>query len=256
MRYPIPTLKKASSKIISSLKLLAPVFLASCLATPVYAGMFSVTPVRIYMTPKDKAMAVTITNESDEDLVMQADVYAWKQKPNGEDDLSLTEDLLVSPPIIKAQAKSHQVVRLARLIPSPQGQQMTYRLIVREIPEANPAKNKMQLQVALAFSMPIFITPPGAKNKLDCIVERAASNAVNVVCENTGSAYAQPLEFVLANPAGDKLASLEKAGYILPASKRGFEIKSGNKRIPGGKAKLTLRMDDESRQIFDVVLAE
>src|SRR5512140_989273 len=123
-------LKKASPEISRFIKATVLGILASCLATPVYAGMFSVTPVRIYMTPRDKAVALTITNESEEELVMQADVYSWKQKPGGEDDLALTEDMLVSPPIIKVPAKSHQVVRLARLIPPPQAQQMTYRLIV------------------------------------------------------------------------------------------------------------------------------
>lgn len=229
---------------------------ALALAAPVYAGMFSVTPVRIYMTPRDKAVAVTITNESDEDLVMQADVYTWKQKPDGGDDLSLTEDMLLSPPIIKVPARSHQVVRLARLVPMQTAQQMTYRMIVREIPEARPAKDKVQLQLALAFSMPIFITPPGAKNKLDCVVKRTSADAVNAICENTGNAYAQPLDFVLSSEAGDKLASHERAAYILPAIKRSFELKSDKNRIPNGKAKLTVRLDDGSRQTFDVTLTE
>jgi len=226
---------------------------ALCLATPVYAGAFSVTPVRIYMTPRDKAVAVTINNEADEELVIQADVYAWKQKPDGKDDLALTEDLLLSPPIIKVPAKSHQVVRLARLHALPQTQQLTYRMIVREIPEARPAKDKVQLQVALAFSMPVFITPPGAKNKLDCIVARTAANSVNAICENTGSAYAQPLGFVLSSSAGDKQASRDNGGYILPGIKRSFDIKSDS-RIPAGKAKLTVRLDDGTEQSFDVMI--
>lgn len=256
MRH-IIILKKESPKISRIVSVVLLSFLALCLATPVYAGMFSVTPVRIFMSAKDKAIAVTITNESDEDLVMQADVYSWKQKPNGEDELVLTENLLVSPPIIKAPARSHQVVRLARLIPSQQDQQMTYRLIVREIPEAKPAKDKVQLQLALAFSMPVFISPPGVKNKLDCVVERTAANAANAVCANTGNAYAQLVDFALTNQAGDKqLASRDRGGYILPTIKRSFEIKSEKNRIPGGKAKLTVRMDDGSKQTFDVTLAE
>jgi len=219
--------------------------------------MFSVTPVRIYMTPRDKAVAVTITNESEEELVMQADVYSWKQKADGADDLALTEDLLVSPPIIKVAAKSHQVVRLARLIPPEPARQMTYRLIVREIPEAKPAKDRVQLTLALAFSMPVFITPAGAKNKLDCVVERASANAVKAVCENTGSAYAQPLQFVLSSAAGGKqLATREQGGYILSGIKRSFELTSGAVRIPGGKAMLTVTLDDASKQTFDVMLGE
>lgn len=207
------------------------------------------------MTPRDKAVAVTIINESDEELVMQADVYSWKQKPDGEDDLALTEDLLLSPPIIKVPAKSHQVVRLARLHALAQERQLTYRMIVREIPEAKPVKDKVQLQIALAYSMPIFVTPPEAKSRLVCVVERTAADSVNAICENTGNAYAQPLNFALTSPAGVQLANLEKAGYILPTIKRSFAIKS-DKHIPAGKAKLTVRLDDGVEQSYDVIIPE
>ena len=226
------------------------------MVAPVQAAKFSVTPIRIYMAPKDKAIAVTITNDGDEEVVMQADVYLWKQKPNGEDDLTLTEDMFLSPPIIKLKGKSHQVVRLARMNRTPSEKQLTYRMIVREIPEASPAKANIQLQIALAFSMPVFITPPGASSKLDCVVERTAANSVNAVCENKGNAYAQPLDFELTNVAGDILASSDKGGYILPSIKRSFDIKSADKNIPGGKAKLTVRLDDGSKQNYDVMLSE
>lgn len=221
-----------------------------------WAGPFSVNPVRIYMTPKDKAVAVTIINEGDEELVMQADIYTWKQKPDGEDDLALSEDLLLSPPIIKLAGKSRQVVRLARLHPLQQAQQQTYRMILREIPEAKPNKGNLQLQIAIAFSLPVFITPPKAQYKLDCTAERTAADSVKATCENTGNAYAQLLDLALTSPDGGKLAERDKGGYILPTIKRNFDIKSADKRIPGGKAKLTATLDDGTKQAFDVTLAE
>ena len=230
--------------------------LAASFIAPAWAGLFSVNPVRIYMAPKDRAVAVTITNEGDEELVMQADVYVWKQKPDGEDDLTLSEDLFLSPPIIKLAPKSRQVVRLAMLRPPQSGQQLTYRMIVREIPEAKPAKDTVQLQIALAFSMPVFITPPGAKRQLGCTVERLAADMVKAVCENTGNAYAQPRDFALTSPAGEKLASRDSGGYILPGIKRSFELKRTEGRIPGGQAKLAVTLDDGSKQTYDVTVAE
>jgi len=230
--------------------------LATSLATPVWAGQFSVTPVRIYVAPKDRAAAVTVTNEGDDELVMQADVYVWKQKPGGEDELTLSEDLFISPPIIKLAPKSRQVVRLAMLRPPKTGRQLTYRVIVREIPEARQASKAVELQIALAFSLPVFITPPGAKHWLGCTVERSAANMVMAVCENTGTAYAQPREFVLTSEAGDRLASRDSGGYILPDIKRSFEIKRAEGRIPGGKAKLAVTLDDGKTLTYDVNVAE
>jgi fimbrial chaperone protein len=230
-------------------------FLALCSALPAAAGPFSISPVRIYMAPRERATAITITNEGDEPLVMQADIYDWKQKASGEDELVLTEDMIVSPPIIKVAPKSRQVVRLAMLRPRPAGEQLTYRLIVREIPEAKPAGTNVQLQIALAFSMPVFITPNGVQRNVVCTAERAA-DAVKAVCDNTGNAFAQPRSFELTAANGGKLASTDTGGYILPGVKRGFELKNAGGKVPAGKAKLTVTHDDSVSQTFEVNIIE
>lgn len=231
------------------------ILFATSLALPVLAAPFSVTPVRVYMTPKDKAIAVTVTNEGDEELVMQADLYSWKQKANGEDDLVLTEDLLLSPPIVKLAAKSRQVLRLARLRSVSETEQLTYRMIMREVPEAKPNSGNLQLQIAIAFSLPVFITPPKVKFVLNCTAERSAADTVRAACDNTGNAYAQIVDFELANAEGVKLASRDTGGYILPTVKRNFDIKADT-AIPGGNAKLVVRLDDGSKQTYDVTLAQ
>jgi len=220
------------------------------------AGLFSVTPVRIYMMPKDRATAVTITNDGDEELVMQADIYEWKQKANGDDDLTPSEDLFLSPPIIKMAPKSRQVVRLARLSQTRPNEQQTYRLIVREIPEVKPNDKTMQVQIALAFSMPVFITPPNAKNHLDCSVTRLAPDKVLANCENTGTAYAQPRNLILTAINGVKLAESESGIYILPGIKHGYELKRGEGGIPSGNAKLAVSLDDGTTLNFDVMISE
>jgi fimbrial chaperone protein len=224
---------------------------------PAFAGVFSVTPVRIYMEPRDRAVAVTITNEGDEELLMQADLYLWKQNPDGQDDLTLTEDMFLSPPIIKLAPKSRQVVRLARLSAAKPTEQLTYRMIVREIPEAKPPEDKtVQVQIALAFSLPVFITPPGAKAKLDCTMERVAADTVRAVCENTGTAYSHPTALLLNGNAGDKIASQETGGYILPDIKRSFDLKRTEGNIPSGKAKLLVSLDDGTSVSYDVNISE
>ena len=222
----------------------------------VFAGQFTVTPVRMFLTPQDRAIAVTITNESDAPIVMQADLYSWKQKPNGDDDLVLTEDLILSPPVLKLGPKSRQVVRLARVRVVPSPDQQIYRMIVREIPEAAQSGSGLQLQIALAFSLPVFITPPTAKRQVSCLAERSAANTVRAICENKGNAYAQLREITLNSEAGEKLAASEAGGYILPEVKRGFDVKRAAGRIPGGKARLTIILDDGSTQNFDVTVSE
>ncbi len=226
------------------------------LVAPAWSGQFTVTPVRIFMDPRDRATAITLVNEGDEELLMQADVYAWKQKPGGEDDLTLSEDLFLSPPIIKLAPKARQVVRLAMVKSPKSGPQLTYRLIVREVPEAKPAPKTLQVQIALAFSLPIFITPPGAKQDLVCDWEKSSPDTLKVNCGNNGNAYAHPREFVLTDASGAKLAAREAGGYILPGIKRSFDVKRTDGKLPAGKAKLTVTLDDLTTQTYDVSLGD
>jgi fimbrial chaperone protein len=221
------------------------------------AGSFSVSPVRIYMQARERATAVTVVNESDSELVMQAELFQWKQKADGSDELTPTDDLILAPPILKLAPRARQVVRLANLRPLAPGGQQTYRLIVRELPEARGAKAQAQVQIALAFSLPVFITPPNARSKLACRVTRAAQGAVVATCENDGQAYAQPVTFVLTNSAGDQvLARNVSGGYILPQITRSFELAGGANPVPSGAATLAVTQDDGSKQTFNVQLSE
>ena len=236
------------------LKAGAAAVLVGAICASALAAEFSVTPVRIFMAARDRAVAITVVNEGDEEVVMQADLYSWRQKPDGEDDLVLTEDMILSPPIVKLAPKSRQIVRLARLAAAPASDQVTYRMIVREVPEAKLPSKDLKLQIALAFSLPVFITPPGAKRQLSCSVERVAADTVNAVCENTGNAYAQPVAFALLAENGTQLALRDTGGYILPTIKRGFAMKSQGAPIPVGKAKLRVTLDDGTVQSFEAAL--
>jgi len=228
----------------------------STYTTSAMAGLFSVSPVRIYMEPKDRAVAVTITNDSDEELVMQADIYTWKQGPDGEDALMYSEDLFLSPPIIKLAGKARQVVRLAVLSPSRSNDELTYRIIVREIPVKKPDTEDAELEIALAFSMPIFITPKTAKSDLVCSAQRSTSNNVTVTCENKGNAYAHPREFVLKNSTGETIAAKDSGGYLLPGTIRSFNIETNTGSLVNSIAKLTVTLDDTSERDFEINLAD
>jgi fimbrial chaperone protein len=229
--------------------------LAMGLALPAIAGTFTVTPVRINMSPRDRATAVTITNDGDEELVMQADIYAWSQKPGGEDDLVLSEDLILSPPILKLAARSRQVVRLAKVRQPATDRQQFYRLIVREIPEAKPAAKDVQLQVALAFSLPVFITPPKTNRAIECGATRAG-DALAVACENTGDTFIQLRDIAISNAAGQPVAARDAGIYILPGIKRTIDIKRAEGRISGGRMKLLVTLDDGATQSYDVTVPE
>lgn len=234
--------------------------IASCLlgAVPAaVAGVFSVSPVRIYMTPRDRAVAVTLTNEGDSPNVLQADLNSWTQDADGTDRLTPTDDLILSPPIIKLAPRSRQVVRLALLRPADPARQLTYRLIVREVPEASADGMKgIRVPIALALSMPVFITPPQAQREVACSLVAAplpaAAPTPQVRCANSGSAYAQIRQVVLRR--GDTvLARFEGGSYVLPGAAQILTLKAEQALAPGA-AELNVSFDDGRSQAFNVVL--
>lgn len=246
----IPTLPR---RIARSARLAGTGLVLAFVATiqPAMAGVFSVTPVRIHMTPKDRAVAVTITNEGDTPVALQADLNLWTQKADGSDELTLTEDLILAPPIIKLAPKAKQVVRLALLKPADASRQLTYRLIMREIPEAAAPKNNIQVPIALALSMPVFITPPPAVRNIACTAARDAQ-AIAVTCANSGTAYAQVYEILLKR--GEKIeARFEGGQYILPGARKVLHLKA-DQTVAAGVAQLAVAFDDAKVQSFDVML--
>lgn len=232
---------------------LAALVLATLASPLLHAGAFSVTPVRIYMKPNDRAVALTIVNEGTTAVALQADMNNWTQQPDGSDVIELTEDMIVSPPIIKLAPKARQVVRLARLQPPDLGRQLTYRLIVREVPEATAPRDKtIQVPIALALSMPVFITPPHTARIVDCTLSRTDAQALEARCANTGTAYAQVREIVVSR-GEQTLARFEGGTYILPGAARTLVVK-GEQAVEPGPAKMEVRYDDGKSQGFDVTL--
>ncbi|WP_431098597.1 fimbrial biogenesis chaperone [Polaromonas aquatica] len=205
------------------------------------AGVFSVTPVRLYMTPRDRAIAVTLSNEADTEVVLQADINTWSQKADGTDELVLTEDLILAPPIIKLAPKARQVVRLAMLKPADASRQLTYRMIIREVPEAVPATG-IQVPIALALSMPVFVTPPAAKRQVNCTNQVADAKTLNLQCSNTGTAYAQIREATVTRST-QVLARFEGGSYILPGARKTVGLKA-EQALTKGDAQLVVTFDD------------
>lgn len=216
------------------------------------AGTFSISPVRIYMGPNERATAITITNEGDTELAMQAELFRWKQSSDGKDELLPTEDVFLTPPIIKVGPKARQVVRLVRLVPPSLDEEITYRMMVREVPEAIKNDNKtIQVGLALAFNLPIFITPPRAKPDLTCTSIRKSANSVQVQCANKGNAHILTSRVSLLDDKGTPLGAQDGTGYLLANVQRTFDIASKQGPIAAGKLKIQVQFPNDTITTFD-----
>ena len=216
-----------------------------------FAGSFSVTPVRIFFTPKDRAVAITLSNDGDTEIALQADINAWSQDSKGNDQLELTEDLILAPPSLKIPPNSKQVVRLALVTPRDASNQMIYRLVVREIPEVAAAKaGTIELPVSLVMSMPVFVTPANAKNNVECISDTSNTVKISVTCSNKGNAYAQ-LRNISLKRGETVFAVLEGANYLLPGATKQFVLSpEKGQNITPGELELSVQFDDGKSQTY------
>lgn len=227
--------------------------LAVCAGGNSLAGSFSISPVRVFLEPRQRAAALTIVNGADTEVVLQADVLRWSQDEAGQDRLEPSDDVIVSPPILKVPAQGRQVVRLVRLVmPDPQ-RQLTYRLLLREVPDTSRAVQPgAKLPIALALSIPIFLTPAGAQPAVRC--ELHAGQPPEVTCRNDGRAYAQ-LREVSVLREGHTLGRFDGAAYLLPGSRRVLPLKPGDPAAwTPGQAQIQLRLEDLRPRSFAATL--
>lgn len=221
-------------------------------SSPALAGSFTITPVRVFLTPKDRVVAMTVVNEADERLVLQTELFAWSQSSDGQEQLSDSEDLLVAPPIITVPPKGRQVIRLALTKPASPARQSTYRLFVREVVEANvkPKDNEVAIPIALTLSLPIFVTPAKAERQVACSTQPSDSGReLRIQCRNDGNAYAQ-IRRIAATVGGAEVGVYEGALYILPGARREAVI-AVTAPIPKGALRLKVGFDDEREQVFE-----
>lgn len=218
---------------------------------PGHAGNFSVAPVRIYMKPRERAAAITVTNHGKEPLLIQAEVWRWVQDAEGKESLEATSEVIVAPPIATLAPGARQVLRMAPVRPPELQRELTYRLIVREVVPERPAAEGISMSLALAMSMPVFITPAHAKPDLVCGVDWPE----RLSCHNQGLAYTQLRGFRLERD-GQVLWRSQQGQYLLPGSRvvLALPVGPGAPKLAAGSAQLVVETDGLQLPAFTVTV--
>ena len=197
--------------------------------TPVHAGTFSVSPLRVDLSSKVQTGALTIRNQRDTEVTVEAQGVLWAQV-DGQDGLTPTRDVLVSPVVFTLPANGSQLVRVALQRPTDAVSELSYRLILTEVPpQATP--DFTGLNVALRLSLPIFVAPMAdAQPKIDWTARTAGDGTVDVTARNIGSAHARVLNLKVA-PIDDADSAIveQAAAYILPGQSRTWVLNTNRK---------------------------
>lgn len=206
------------------LSLLASASVLGLASTPVLAGTFSISPLRIELSSGVQTGAVTIRNQEATPVVVQAEAMLWEQD-DGQDRLTPTRDILVSPPVFTLPPNGSQLVRVALRRTADARRELGYRLLLTEVPQqGNP--EVAQLSVALRLSLPIFVAPTSpARAQLEWTTARDGGDGIRVTAHNTGNAHARVLSFSVAAAASAEDAKpLDVTAYLLPGEARSWTL--------------------------------
>lgn len=215
--------------------------LALAAALAAHAGSFSANPVRLTLPADATSTSLLLENQGDQPVLVQAEVMAWSQQ-DGNDVLTPSQDLVVSPPIFKVAPGAAQTVRVGLLRPADPTGELTYRLFLQEVAQP-PPPGQQGVSVALQLGLPVFVLPRG--RAAPHLVWRAAQTAegqVRLSLANAGNAHVQAIDCKLYTQDGTLIAEHNLAGYVLRGQTRSWQIKP-SQPWHGEKLKLTARTD-------------
>lgn len=216
------------------------------------AGSFQVNPVRATLSAKQSVGALTVRNTGTEPAVVQLEVVSWSQQ-EGNDIFVATREILATPPIFTVPPGGAQVVRVGLRRPPDPTRELTYRLYLQELPP--PPKPDFQgLQVALRFSVPVFVLPPiPPKPLLQWKLSRTAQGQLKLGLQNSGNAHVQIASFNLAPVGGGPLPRQQAATYVLPGQSREWLVEAASALAAGTTYRLVAQTDGGDVQA-DVVV--
>jgi fimbrial chaperone protein len=200
--------------------------LAACvlLSAPAPASTFNISPIRVQLGAGHRTEALTLTNADQAPVVVQVRIVSWSQK-DGVEKLEDTRELLSTPPVLQIPANGQQIIRVAlRRDPDPT-QELTYRVIFEEVPQAAPQEFS-GLRVALHLSVPIFVAPTqGKANPQVAWRSRWLSNGqLEVAAINSGTGHLQVTDFEAQFPGSLMPLRGVSSKYVLPGSRMSWVL--------------------------------
>ncbi len=202
------------------------------------AQALSVLPVNIFLQPGQSATTLTVTNQGTSKTAVQIRAYAWNQQ-DGDDLLTPSEEVVISPPIASIAPGANQVVRIiVHPLPSNGDREATYRILVDQIP---PPAEPGIVHVVLRLSIPIFAEPMKRAVPSEQFHVEVNAGQIFLVGSNHGLRHDVVRDIELTTSDGRKLKPVPGSSpYILAGASRRWNIAAQGPLPLPSQAALTL----------------
>jgi fimbrial chaperone protein len=196
--------------------------IAALAAQVVYAATFQVSPVLVDVAAGQSAAVITLTNQSTEQIALQVRTFKWSQI-DGAEQLTPTQDVIASPPIVEIPPGAEHIIRLVRLTRTPPIQEEAYRVWIDQLPTGNVSAGDIRLLVRQ--SIPLFF---GATGTRPSALEWRVSNKGGewqLTARNPGQQRVRLSDMTLADERGRVLSRQQGlAGYVLAGSTKRWPL--------------------------------
>jgi fimbrial chaperone protein len=232
---------------MSRVHALAPLAFLAMSAAPAGAQSMQVSPVTLDLSSAASGSVITLQTQAAEGVVVQARVFRWSQA--GEDKLEKTDDVIISPPVLKLQNGVPSTLRLFRVAKTPVAGEETYRVLIDELPD----RKKLQAgTVALTIrqSLPVFFA--GADRRPGSLAWKVAEHKGKFVLEATNAGQRRVKLVKLAVTDGESRDLVKNGGlaYVLGGQTKTWELSGA----AAGKT-LTIKAESDTGPIHASAVA-
>ena len=201
------------------------------------ASSVLIWPIDPVLEADQQASALWLENRGTETANLQIRVFAWTQS-GFDEQYQNQRDVIGSPPVAKIEPGQKQLVRLTRTKDVPPGQELAYRIIIDEIPSAQPpsaegGKTAAAIRFQMRYSVPLFAYGAGLWSKEDSTRQRdpkgiglpqltwrtvAVDGRPYVEVRNQGAVHARLTDVAIKQGGQNKPLAEGLLGYVLPGA--------------------------------------
>ncbi len=197
---------------------------------PARAASFQVNPVNLTLSTTVSNGLLSIRNQGDEPVRVQASVFNWSQRSNGEMDLTPTGDIVFFPSIVSLaphEARNLRVAVASEAILTNAAVEQNYRLIVEELLPVVKASMPNAVRVITKMSIPVFVQASPAKGvpRIENLALRGRRVAFQLTNTGTTHFVAHKVRLFVTGPDGATLLDQSIDGwYVLAHGARAYDL--------------------------------
>ncbi|WP_414164089.1 molecular chaperone [Superficieibacter sp. BNK-5] len=210
-------------------------------------------PIDPWLGAEMNATELWIENQGNSATTMQVRIVRWTQE-GGYERYQAQQDVVASPPILRIDRGSKQLIRLIKQTGAPSGTEKAYRIIIDEIPQPNePATPQMGIKLQMRYSLPLFVYGNGIRTQVNAAehadvdksrlrwrtVQQQGKPALEIT--NSGNVHLRLSQVSIEQNGKKHKLGEGLLGYVLPGQTRHWPLPAGVTRPDELRATINAR---------------